>query len=347
MPQAKSANEGRKAEPGRPTPHAFWTGTITFGLISVPVQLFPAIRRRAVSLRMLDQDGTPLRRRYFCPLHERAVEPDEIVRGFEVEPDQYVVVSDEELETVEPKKSREIDLKVFVPRSDIPPLFFQRSYFLTPTGDSNKAYRLLAEAMERSQRAGIASFVMRNKEYLVAILAEDGILCAETLRFQEELRNPDEMGLTAAEKVGEAEVRRLEASIARSSRDALDPGELRDDYSEDLRRLASRKHEAGRDVIEVEEGDARPDPTPEPSEDFEEVDLLETIRLRLEGEDGSTGNGSGNGSGHSPEDESLDKLPKTRLYERAKALDVPGRSTMGRKDLINALRRRRRPSSTS
>src|SRR5690606_31886465 len=99
-----------------------------------------------------------------------------ILRGYEWAEGEYVVVRDEELEAIEPKKTREIDLRRFVDLSEIPPLYFERTYFLTPDGNSNKAYRLLAEVMERKQRAGIATFVMRDREYLVAILAENGIL---------------------------------------------------------------------------------------------------------------------------------------------------------------------------
>ncbi|MEX2529598.1 MAG: Ku protein [Gemmatimonadota bacterium] len=289
----KPSGKGDGAKPGRKrTMGAFWAGTITFGLIAVPVQLFPANRRNRVSLRMLDEDGTPLRRRYFCPNHERLVESDEIVRGYEVDEGEHVLVSDEELEAVSPGKSREIDLQRFVDASHIPSLFFERAYFLTPVGDSNKAYRLLADVMERTGRAGIATFVMRNKEYLVAILAEDGILRAETLRFQDEVRGPESAGLHEDPEVDEGEVARFEEAIRSHTADGLDPDEMKDEFAAALGKLVSTKRKKGRDVVVVDvpstpadEGDAPAEGDDE--EALEEVDLLETIRISLRSGNGS------------------------------------------------------------
>jgi DNA end-binding protein Ku len=157
--ERKTKTEDRE----RPAIRPFWSGTITFGLVSVPVHLYPAVRRGGMALRMLDADGTPLARRYYCPEHGREVPPEEIVRGYEIDKERYVVVEDHELEALTPRKSRDIDLTRFVRQEEIPPFFFDRAYFLTPSGDSTKAYRLLAEVMEKSRRAGIATFVMRLK----------------------------------------------------------------------------------------------------------------------------------------------------------------------------------------
>lgn len=275
-PKAKTKQkdeEGDGRPSSRPAPGALWSGTISFGLISVPVQLFPANRNRSVSLRMLDEDGTPLRRRYYCPEHDRLVEHDELARGFEVEEREFVIVTDEELDAVAPGRSREIDLKRFVDADQIPPILFERAYFLAPRGDSNKAYRLLAEVMERTGRAGIATFVMRNKEYLVAILAEGGILRAETLRFQDEVRNPTRAGLGADVEIDEVQARRFEKAIEARSADDIDPDELTDDAGKALRKLAERKRKKGEGIVEVE---AASD-----DEEFEEIDLLETIRRTL------------------------------------------------------------------
>ena len=147
---------------------------------------------------MVDAKGTLLRRQFFCEHDNQPLERDDIVRGYEIEKYHYVVVEDEELEALEPKKSREIDLKRFVPLSSINPIYFERAYFLVPDGDTTKAYRLLAKSMEDEQKAGIATFVMHGKDYLVAIIAEGGILRAETLRFHDELRTPEAIGLPAA-----------------------------------------------------------------------------------------------------------------------------------------------------
>jgi DNA end-binding protein Ku len=263
---------------------AFWSGTISFGLISVPVRLFPASRGSRVSLRMLDEDGTPLRRRFYCPAHDRLVEDDEITRGFELEDGDPVVVTDEELEAVSPGKSREIDLKRFVEARSIPPLFFERAYFLTPSGDTNKAYRLLADVMERTGRAGIATFVMRNKEYLVAILADAGILRAETLRFHDEVRGPADVGLELDPDVDDAEVKRFAKAIDALVEDKLDLDEMKDESGAELRELAERKARKGQDVVEVSAGGNGEE---EDDGDVVEVDLLETIRRSLKGGNGA------------------------------------------------------------
>ena len=118
---------------------------------------------------MLGPDGQPLARKYYSQKSERDLNADEIVRGYEIKKDKYVVVTDDELERLAPEKTRDIDLKLFVPENSIPPIYFERGYFLTPAAGSQKAYKLLAETMKKSGLAGIATFVMRGKEYLVAI----------------------------------------------------------------------------------------------------------------------------------------------------------------------------------
>ena len=176
-------------------PRPFWSGTLTFGLVSVPVNLFPANKSSRAPLRMLSPDGEPLSRKYYSEKTEQDLDPDEMVRGYEIDKGKYVVITDEELERLAPEKTRDIDLKVFVPEESIPPVYFERGYFLTPAAGSEKAYKLLAETMEKSGKAGLATFVMRGKEYLVAIFAEHGILRAETMRFPDELRSPADVGL--------------------------------------------------------------------------------------------------------------------------------------------------------
>ena len=180
--QKSSDNEERSG--ARP----FWSGTLTFGLVSVPVDLYPGNRTNRATLRMLGPEGEPLARRYFSQKTGRALDNEHMVRGYEFDKDKYVVITDEELERLAPDQSRDIDLRRFVELKSIPPLYFDRSYFLAPSAGSEKAYRLLSETMQKEKLAGIATFVMRGKEYLVAIFPENGILRAETLRFADELR---------------------------------------------------------------------------------------------------------------------------------------------------------------
>ncbi|HEY3246569.1 MAG TPA: Ku protein [Phycisphaerae bacterium] len=260
-------------EEAKQTSRAFWSGTITFGLVSVPVNLFPAVRSGGVHFRMLDQDGTPLRRQYFGPKEDRPVGPDELVRGYEIAPDEYVVVTDEELESLEPRKSHDIDLRAFVDIDQINSLYFERPYFLTPAGESNKAYRLLAEVMEQQHQAGIATFVMRDKEYLVAILSERGILRAETLRFQEEVRTPEDVGLKNTESADKERVAELVKEIEKLKEPKLKPSFLENDYAQRLEKLLEQKRKHHQDTVKVEE---------EEPEEEREVDLMAVLKRSLE-----------------------------------------------------------------
>ena len=256
---------------------SFWTGTITFGLVTVPVALYTATRPRGVALKMIGPDEAPVQRRYVCSKDDKPLEPDDIVRGYEIEKGKFVIVTDEELEAVEPRKSREIDLQVFVDRDDIDPMYFERAYFLVPTGGTNKAYRLLAAVMEKKKQAGLATFVMRAKEYLIAIIAENGILRAETLRFADEIRKPDDVGLPKIAKPAPADVKKFEAQIAKKTK-KLDLHELLDDYGERLEKLVAQKEKKKVDVVR-----APAEPEADEEGGGEVVDLLAVLSRSLGG----------------------------------------------------------------
>lgn len=241
----------------------------------MPVDLFPATQSEHVALRMLDADGTPLARRYFCSRDDRELDDDDIVRGFELD-GRYVVVTDDELGALEPDKSRDIDLRRFVDRDAIDPRFLANAYYLTPGGGSTKAYRLLAETMQRTGRAGIATFVMRGKEYLVAILAERGILRAETLRFQDELRSDTDIGLPDKPRLKKAEVTSMEKAVHAHSKARLDRRELEDDYTAELRKLARSKQRKRKDVVAAPEA-------AEPGDDADVIDLVDVIKRGMKG----------------------------------------------------------------
>jgi DNA end-binding protein Ku len=332
----------------------FWSGTIAFGLVSLPVGLYVANRGKRVSLRMVDDDGTPLSRRYLCPLEERFIDDEEIVRGFEIAKEEFVVVSDEELEALAPEKSQEIDLRRFVPLAEIDPVFFERAYFLAPAKGASKAYRLLARAMEDTGRAGIATFVMRGKEYLVAIIAEKGILRAETLRFADELRTPEDVGLPEMEEVDAALIQEYEREINSFTEDELDREQLADRQTERLLELAERKLATGSDVVAAPEELA-------PEEGEEVVDLMRILKESLEevappggapgperGRRAAAGRAGGEVGGRrgrgrkqaaaAPSEQELAKRSKDELYEQAKQLDISGRSGMTKEQLIDALR---------
>jgi DNA end-binding protein Ku len=148
---------------------------------------------------MLGPDGEPLARKYYAENTGKDLEAEDMVRGYEVAEGKFVTVLDEELDRLAPEKTRDIDLTRFVKEDAIPPVYFERGYFLTPAGNSEKAYRLLAEAMKERGDVGMATFVMRGKERIVAIFSDQGLLRAETMRFPDEVRSVKAVGLPKKE----------------------------------------------------------------------------------------------------------------------------------------------------
>ena len=264
----QSAEDESQARSARP----FWSGTLTFGLVSVPVDLYPGTRTNRAPLRMLGPKGEPLSRRYFSQKTEKDLEDDEMIRGYEFDKDKYVPVTDEELERLAPESSRDIDLRRFVDLQSIPPLYFDRSYFLVPSEGSEKAYRLLSATMEKEALAGIATFVMRGKEYLVTIFPENGIMRAETMRFPDEIRSVKEIDLPEKKKVPAATVKKFENFIAKHSDKQLSLKELKDEKTAQLLKLVEKKRKQHKDVVEVEE--------PERDEG-KVVDLMEVLKKSL------------------------------------------------------------------
>jgi DNA end-binding protein Ku len=268
----KRRNEESEEQSG---PRPFWSGTLTFGLVSVPVNLFPANRSNRAPLRMLSPDGEPLSRKYYSEKTERDLDPDEIVRGYEIDKGKYVVVTDEELDRLAPEKSRDIDLKTFVPEESIPPVHFDRGYFLAPAAGSEKAYKLLAETMEKNGKAGVATFVMRGKEYLVAIFAEHGILRAETMRFPDELRSPEDVGLPKKKsRIPAATVHKFEKLISAKSKKQLSPARLKDEQTEQLLKLVKKKSAQRKNVVKVETEERQPGKV---------IDLVAVLKKSLAG----------------------------------------------------------------
>lgn len=275
---AREAGAAPEHDGDAPRVRPTWSGTISFGLVSVPVNLYPAVRATGATLRVLGPDGTPLQRRYVSTDGATEVPWNELVRGYETESGDHVVLTDEELESVAPRKSRDIDLRRFVPADSLDPMLFVRPYVLTPAGDSTKPYRLLAAAMEREKRIGIATFVMRTKEYLVAILARDGILWAETLRFAGEVRSPADVGLRAARKAPARAVAAFERILRDHEQEAIDREDLAESRQAQLLALAERKAKHDEDVVEPPPVESDADVAME-SEDA--PDLFATIERSL------------------------------------------------------------------
>ena len=235
-----------------------WSGTISFSLVAIPVSLVKAIEPGRVSFRLLhSKDYSHLERRMFCPQEERMVPPDEIIRGYEIAPDQYILMTDEELESVSPERSRTIEIVEFIDMKEVDPVYYDHPYYLVPAKGGEKAYRLLVEVMRRTNKAGLAKFVLAEREYLVAVTSRDGALALTTLHYSEEIL-PDENLSPKKGKIAAEEQNQIKKSIEHMI-DDFDPGKYADERRKKLMDLlATKAKEKGpveAPVVEEEEGE--------------------------------------------------------------------------------------------
>jgi DNA end-binding protein Ku len=180
--------------------HAIWTGTVSFSLVAIPVQVVKAVEPGRISFRTLHRkDFSPLSRRMFCPKENIEVPPEEIIRGYEIGPDRYIVVTDEELESVAPDRSRSIEIIEFVEMSEMDHIYFDRPYYLVPTKGGEKSYRLLVEILARSHKAGLAKLVLHEREYFVAIYSAEGALALIALHYSDEILTAADLAPAPAE----------------------------------------------------------------------------------------------------------------------------------------------------
>jgi DNA end-binding protein Ku len=230
---------------------AIWSGTISFGLLNVPVKLYSAVARRGISLREIrESDGARIRHRRVAEGTDEEVPYGEIVKAFEITPERYVPLSKDEMAALAPEKTRAIDVQDFVDLDQIDPIYFDSPYYLGPADGAEKAYSLLAKAMQESGKVAIARFVFRNKEHLAALRPSDGVLTLTTMRFADEVVPPAELEdvlPSGKPKVAKQEVEMAEQLIESLTRD-FDPSAYRDEYREELLGLIERKAE-GKDVL--------------------------------------------------------------------------------------------------
>lgn len=210
-----------KAQAPRAGEQGIWSGTISFSLVAIPVRMVSAVEPGRVSFRMLHgKDYAPLARRMYCPAHETIVPPEEIVRGYEIAPDTYVTVTDEELESLAPERSRTIEILEFVDLNEVDPLYVDRPYYLVPAKGGEKAYRLLVEVLRATNRAGLAKLVLAEREHLVAVKSEGDALCLITLHFSGELLPAGDLAPkqaaveSGAKRLVQKEVRKLIGDFA-------------------------------------------------------------------------------------------------------------------------------------
>jgi len=233
---------------------AIWSGTISFGLLNVPVRMFSAVARRNIALREIrESDSARIKHRRVADGTDEEVPYEKIVKAYELSPGQYVPLSKDEMAALAPEKTRAIDVLDFVDIEEIDPMFFDSPYYLGPAEGAEKAYSLLAAAMESSGKAAITRFVFRNKEHLAALRASDGVLTLTTMRFADEVMPASELDDALPDK--QPKVAKKEREMAEQLIESLstefDPGAYRDEYREQLLALIERKAE-GKEIVAPE-----------------------------------------------------------------------------------------------
>jgi DNA end-binding protein Ku len=317
---------------------AIWSGAINFGLVTVPVELYSATEDHTVHFRQFER-GTSDRIRY-RRVNERTgkeVDYNDIVKGYDLGDGEYVLVEQDELDEIAPGRSRSIDIEAFVDLDDIDPIFFQKSYWLAPAKEEfGRAYGLLLQAMDRTNKAGVARFVMRGKEQIAAIRAgADGVLILDTLLFAEDLRDPaKELRKLPAKTEARGRELDMAVSLIDSMTEDWQPEDYHDTYTERVHKLIDDK-KAGRKVsVEAP-----------PSEPTKVVDLFEALSRSVESRKSGGGGGGGGKkrSSTAPKQKTSDlsELSKAELDKMARELDVKGRSKMSRAELEKAVREAR------
>ncbi|SDM67755.1 non-homologous end joining protein Ku [Allokutzneria albata] len=299
-------------------PRAIWSGTVTFGLVSIPVGLYSATSDHTVHFHQLER-GTAdrIRNRRVNERTGEEVDRSDIVKGYELDDGQYVVVEPEELAEIAPGRSRTLEISTFVSLDEIDPVYFDRTYWVAPaSSDYDRVYRLLWQAMAETERAGIATFVMHGKEYLTAVRAGEHGLVLETMFFADEIRDPGELESLP----GKATVRGKELDMATSLIESMsgpwNPEDFRDTYTAKVQKLVRDKKKGKAIVAEAE-----------PPEPTGVVDLMEALRRSVEkARKGKT----------KPD---LSELRKSELDAMARELDIKGRSKLSRAELEKAVRK--------
>jgi DNA end-binding protein Ku len=303
-------------------PRAIWSGAISFGLVTIPVELHSATKDHTVHFNQF-QRGTSDRVRYKRVNERTGEEVDfgDIVKGREVDDGQFVLIEPDELADIAPGRSRTIDIEAFVDLDEIDPIHYQKTYWLAPSKkEYGKPYALLAKAMQDTNRAGIATFVMRGKQYLTAIRARDGRMALETLYFADEIREPVEVEDTTAPRRNEL---KMAASLIESMSEAWQPEDYRDTYTDRVNKLVEDKAAGNEIVAEAE-----------PPEATEVTDLMEALRRSVESTKGGRKPAQPRTKSKSAD---LSGLSKSELEERARDLDIRGRSKMKRAELEKAV----------
>ena len=255
-------------------PRSLWSGSLSFGLVNVPVRLVTAVRDLDLHFRQLhEKDNVPVETVRWCSEEDKEVPFDAVTRSYELDSGRTVIVTDEDLEAVEPRKTKTIDIEQFVDLADVDPIYFDHPYWIVPAGDDDgatRAYRLLLGVMEQTDRAALGRFVMRAKEQLAIVRARDGALTLTTMRFHDEVRAAKDVP-NAGTKSAKPSKKELDAAVALI--EALgtdwDPKRYKDEYRKRLKKVVDRKRK-GQTVEVPDDDDGAPGPVPDLMEALEQ-----------------------------------------------------------------------------
>lgn len=304
-------------------PRSMWTGSLSFGLVNVPVMLVSATRDQTIRFRQLHKDThQPIAVKRFCSAEDAEVGYEEVAHGYEVggeaggeaagrdQNTKMIVITDEDLASVEPRKTRTVEIETFVPLADVDPVYFNHPYVLLPIGDSEgtlRAYQLLVEVMAKTDRAALGRFVMRTKEYLVIVRAREGALSLVTLLWHDEVRPSKDIA-----PAGTAEKQAVERTVAliQELSEDWDPARYEDRYRNRLMDVIEAKRKGG--TVKA------PEPEREPAATPDLMAALEESLAKMKGE-------------------RLEDLPKKDLLSKAADAGVEGRSKMSKDQLVEAL----------
>jgi DNA end-binding protein Ku len=253
---------------------AIWKGSISFGLVNIPIALYPATRREEFKFRLLrESDLSPVNYKRVAEKDGKEVPWNQIVKGYEYEKGKYVILKDEDFQRVDLEATQTVDIQDFVEQQEIDPIFFYKPYYLEPQKGGDKAYALLRDALKDSGKVGIAKVVIKTREYLAGVKPEDGVLVLELMHFADELADPGKLHVPKKAEVGKREMT-MAKSLIDSMSSTWNPEKYKDDYREALMEVIEEKVEAGGKEIEEKQKKA-PKPT-------KVIDLVSVLQKSLE-----------------------------------------------------------------
>ncbi len=302
-------------------PRPLWKGTVSFGLVSVPVEMWSAVRPRGISFREIHvTDGSPVKHVRYCAAEDKPVDPSETGRAYQLDDGRLIRVTDEELELLEPEKTQTIEIESFTPRDEVDPVRFDHPYYLVPgdqTVGTTRAYRLLVEAMEEGDLLALGKFVMRSREYLAAIRVRGPALALSTMHFPAEIRAME--NVPGPEEAPDEDALENAVSVIGERTKRWEPGEFEDEHRERLMKVIRKKRRGA--TIKAPRTEEEEAPTAAP-------DLIAALKETL---------AQSRGKRRKPRD--LSGLSKDELYKLASERGLKGRSSMSKTQLLSALKK--------